>query len=204
MPQIELLHTDCMEFCVSCGMKKQSPLKGRKRSPEAIEKGRASLRMAYAEGRGPGFKKGHAGSKAWIGRKHSDETKAKMREARLKNQPMCRADVVAKSIETKRSRGSAKGSRNPNWKGGITSEQRLDRNSKQYSIWRNGVFGRDNYTCQTCGARCGNGKDVKLNAHHIKSFARHKELRFDVSNGITLCKPCHDLIPKGNQHHAYN
>jgi len=50
------------------------------------------------------------------------------------------------------------------------------------------VFERDEHTCQDCGQRGG-----KLNAHHIKSYIDHVELRLDVDNGITLCCDCHKL-----------
>ena len=30
-----------------------------------------------------------------------------------------------------------------------------------------------------------------LNAHHLDSYHDHKELRYDINNGITLCKSCH-------------
>jgi hypothetical protein len=80
------------------------------------------------------------------------------------------------------------------WKGGITPIHKLIRCGLFYKLWREVVFKRDNYTCQECGLHSGNGKAVYLEAHHIKSFAEYPELRFDINNGITLCKGCHILL----------
>jgi 5-methylcytosine-specific restriction endonuclease McrA len=77
------------------------------------------------------------------------------------------------------------------WKGGVTPVNKLIRSSGTYKSWRKSVFERDNYTCQECGARNGNGKTIELNADHIKPFAYFPELRFELSNGRTLCRPCH-------------
>lgn len=74
----------------------------------------------------------------------------------------------------------------PNWKGGITSERRRFNASKKAKVWRTSVFERDNYSCQICGQRGGT-----LNAHHVKQYATHPDLRLDVDNGITLCEECH-------------
>lgn len=60
-----------------------------------------------------------------------------------------------------------------------------DRNSDRYKQWRKGVYERDGYKCQVCGT----GKD--LQAHHKESWKNNKDLRYDVSNGITLCRRCH-------------
>ena len=83
------------------------------------------------------------------------------------------------------------GANHYNWKGGITKERVKIWWSKEYRDWRKSVFEKDNYTCQECGARNGNGKDVYLEAHHIKPFAEYPDLRLEITNGITLCKPCH-------------
>jgi 5-methylcytosine-specific restriction endonuclease McrA len=64
---------------------------------------------------------------------------------------------------------------------------RCIRYSKDLDIWRKGVFVRDNYTCQKCKKTGG-----YLEAHHIKPFAFFPELRFELSNGETLCKKCHN------------
>lgn len=72
------------------------------------------------------------------------------------------------------------------WRGGVTNEDRIMRNSAAYDNWRKSVFSRDNYTCQFCGERGG-----RLTADHIKEWFLYPALRFDVSNGRTLCEPCH-------------
>ena len=96
--------------------------------------------------------------------------------------------IKAKIVKQSR---SISGSKAPNWKGGLTPIKEAIRNSANHKNWRISVFQRDNYTCQKCGAKSGNGKKVVLNAHHIKEFSLYPDLRFEVSNGITLCEPCH-------------
>lgn len=80
------------------------------------------------------------------------------------------------------------GEKSHRWQGGKTSEAMRIRNSSEYAEWRNAVFSRDDYICQICYKR-----GDKLHADHIKPFAIHPELRFDVGNGRTLCAPCHFL-----------
>lgn len=75
--------------------------------------------------------------------------------------------------------------RNSNWKGGITPENKLIRHSKEAKEWKQAVLFRDEYTCQKCGAV------YELHVHHIKPFSKFKDLRFEASNGITLCSRCH-------------
>ena len=88
-------------------------------------------------------------------------------------------------------KGMRSGEDHWNWKGGITSENQKERNSAKYSEWRKNVFVRDNFTCQICGQVGGN-----LNAHHIKRWSTNVNERYDVCNGITLCKKCHADVHK--------
>lgn len=74
----------------------------------------------------------------------------------------------------------------PFWKGGLTKQNQIIRESAEYGIWRRAVYERDGYTCVECKIRGG-----KLNADHIKPFALFPEFRFELSNGRTLCVPCH-------------
>lgn len=111
-----------------------------------------------------------------IGIKISDTTKYS--EARKKEWKDC----VRNSLNLPR------GKDNHLWKGGITPINKAIRSSSKYKNWRKSVFERDNYTCQECRTR-----GVYLEADHIKPFAYFPDLRFDLENGRTLCKPCHKL-----------
>ena len=86
---------------------------------------------------------------------------------------------------------------NPNWKGGTKRQYKILYGSKMYKEWRNCVFERDKFICQDCGIKSGNGKKVYLEAHHIKEWAKYPKLRFEISNGITLCKKCHNKTKVG-------
>lgn len=79
------------------------------------------------------------------------------------------------------------------WNKGIRKSIHRDKHNMywEYVYWRNLVFQRDNYSCYECKTRGG-----YLEAHHIKSWAKFPELRYEVSNGLTLCKKCHNKIPK--------
>lgn len=64
------------------------------------------------------------------------------------------------------------------------------RNSDRYVKWREEVFKRDNYECTECGSK------KEIQAHHIKRVwnclkDNQYDLIFDVDNGETLCKDCH-------------
>lgn len=80
------------------------------------------------------------------------------------------------------------GENNPSYNSELTDEERVfKRESVEDRKWRKSVYERDNYTCICCGY----DKGRILNAHHLNSHARFPEQRYDVNNGVTLCKHCH-------------
>ncbi len=119
---------------------------------------------------------------AMKGRVFSEATKDKFRGRRH-------------SIETREKMSLAqKGENGSNWKGGVSPINERIRQSSEFKQWRMAVFTRDNFTCQKCGAKHIVGFRPQLHPHHIKSFADYPELRFEVSNGVTLCKKCHKEV----------
>lgn len=62
----------------------------------------------------------------------------------------------------------------------------------KYFDWRKKVLERDSYVCQQPGCHC-NGRS-KVEAHHIRTWAKSKKDRFNVDNGIALCKRAHKAI----------
>lgn len=64
-------------------------------------------------------------------------------------------------------------------------------NDPRHIKWAKEVKQRDKFICRVCDA-----KNVYLNSHHINSYDKYIEQRFDVANGITLCSTCHDRFHK--------
>lgn len=87
-------------------------------------------------------------------------------------------------------KGRFRGEENPQWKGGQPNPRHKWHSRHEYKEWRSAVYERDNYTCQMCGKK-SNGD---IQAHHISTWYEAPELRFEVSNGITLCESCHRSI----------
>lgn len=193
-----------------------NPMQGKKHTPEALAKIGAfqnSDRMkAIHKACKPSQKTIEAlkirltGNKFNLGKKRTDETKRKMSEAqagkklteehklKLSKSHMGKAPVNkgTKGVMKAWNKGikytAVSGEKNSNWKGGVTPENKKIRSSLEMKLWRISVFERDVFKCQVCQSVGG-----YLNAHHIRSFAHHPELRCDVNNGITLCVECHKL-----------
>ena len=127
--------------------------------------------------------KANIGNQYAKGYKHSEEGKKKMRKPKKNTEKMGRYERT-KEMREKLSL-ARKGEKSQNWKGGITMKNALIRCSGKYRSWKKAVLQRDNYTCQKCQSK------EKLHVDHIKQFVRYPLLRFNISNGRTLCEKCH-------------
>ena len=107
---------------------------------------------------------------------------------------ICGKPAPSKYCSTRCTAIGRMGKNHHNWKGGIIPTNHLIRNSQKYKNWRMSVFERDKYTCVICG-KVG----CYIEAHHIQSFAEFPKLRFDINNGITVCKDCHGDIDEGRR-----
>lgn len=72
---------------------------------------------------------------------------------------------------------------NPN----LTEDDRKKtRYSREYIFWAKQIYKMFNYTCQKCSIK--GSQDNPLHAHHIYNWSEFVDLRFDINNGICLCK----------------
>lgn len=126
------------------------------------------------------------------GYKHSDKQKEKISKSKTGVKSKSNTKFIKGHIPWNISKTGEEslifGDKNPNWKGGITEKDKLERMSSKYKNWRKSVFERDDYTCQECDIR-----GVYLEAHHIKSWSEYPELRYELDNGKALCIDCHSL-----------
>lgn len=98
----------------------------------------------------------------------------------------CRKSYMAKfNIGKKCPHPFPKGKDNPMYIHGETEKRRIAMNSVEYSQWRLKVFARDIFKCVLCGS------NKKIQADHIKEYSNYPDLRFELSNGRTLCYECH-------------
>jgi hypothetical protein len=101
-------------------------------------------------------------------------------------------EIIRENI--KKLHQNMKGENHPQYNPDKTDEERL---MGRYVIgdsivkWRNEVYKRNNYTCQSCYSIGG-----RLNAHHLDGWNWCKEQRFNVENGVTLCEDCHNDFHK--------
>lgn len=147
-----------------------------------------------------GYRKGHPGyyvakgeDNHFFGKKHTPETKEKMRLAKLGKEGFNKGKTWKVSPEKLVNLGKQKGEKHWNWKGGITPKNSLDRLKFRQEVFKE-VLKRDNFTCQTCTQIGGH-----LQVHHIQNWANYPEKRFDINNCKTICMACHYKLTFGRE-----
>lgn len=128
------------------------------------------------------------------GRRHTEEAKRLMSAAKAGRPSPLRGRKHSIEARLKMSatlrKTAVRGAACHTYKDGKVEERKGQRASMEYKRWRFDVFARDRFTCQ----KCGDDRGGNLHAHHIKPFADFPELRFVVSNGLTVCEGCHKKI----------
>ena len=158
-----------------------------KRDPKTVwswlKKFDIKTRSRGGESSSGSFSKGH---KQGVGRVHTNDTKEKIREARIKDGhvPYLNKDGVhwLKGVT---------GKKHPCYKGGLTPERQSVYSSQEWVDSVKLVWERDKAICQ----KCGKHHNTELNRgnfhiHHIISF-QVKEKQTELDNLILLCKKCH-------------
>src|ERR1700755_1070206 len=121
-----------------------------------------------------------------LGRKRSEATRAKL-SANAKGRVISE-ETKAKILQTKLRNGTLpKVEKHYKWKGGRPWRRFKE---PRYVAWRDALLERDNYVFQDCGRQCRK-YERGLAAHHVKPYAAYPALRYEVSNGLTLCRSCH-------------
>ena len=132
-------------------------------------------KLPFSEEHRKNISKASIGNRSRTGQKNSPESNEKRRRWSLKH-------------------GFQKREKHPNWVNG-NYKKRQERNDSAYVNWSKSVKKRDKYTCKINNDNCSG----ILIAHHILGWALHPELRYEINNGITLCKFHHPLKRKEEQ-----
>lgn len=133
-------------------------------------------KMSYSHKKNP--------TRYWLGKTPSQATREKIAKANTGKKP---TDKIRKLLSEQKRKEN-----NPNWKGGITPVDELERVRFRQTMQKL-IFERDNYQCQMCES----SKDLQVD--HIASWAEFKELRFDPENCRTLCAKCHYKLTYGRE-----
>jgi len=148
------------------------------------------------------FKKGQ--KSLFNGRKHLENTKIQISNKKTGKPSWNKNKNLSEQHRIKLSMAKTKEKEFTGFKQIINRRIRM---MGKYLEWRSAVFKRDNYHCQNCG------ENGYIEAHHIIPFSKIiktfnvktseqarkcKEL-WDVGNGITYCKICHNLTKNGRE-----
>ena len=143
-----------------------------------------------------GFKKGYHPTKEHLERlseSHKDQiawNKGKKMDQEFRDKCRERQLGIKQSPKTIEKRVSQmRGKNHWRWMKDRTSVNMNERrwNTKACVEWREAIFTRDSHKCRIENEDCC----VYVEAHHILNWRDHPELRFNINNGITLCRAHH-------------
>ena len=129
------------------------------------------------------------------GKHPSEETRRKQSESRKRffaNGGIHPRGLLGKKLTEEHKRkiklSVGKGENHHRWiKDRTKLAKRQERNDMAYKEWRRQVMVRDKYECRVSSEDC----EGKIIAHHIFIWSKYPELRYKVTNGITLCHAHH-------------
>lgn len=163
------------------------PTKGYKQTQEHREK-----RALKLSGRILSLETRNRIALANLGKQKSPESKIKMSKSKLGHPVSKETGKKISLSKMGKKRPDMTGKNNWNWIEDRSLLQKSNRNGKDFacSEWRMLVYKRDGFKCKM------NNKDCckEIEAHHILPWRDYPELRYDVNNGITLCRFHH---PRG-------
>ena len=127
-------------------------------------------------------------SRGMLGKHHSEETKRKIKESNKKWNNGKRRSGWHHTDEAKKRIGDGhRGLNNVNWNPDREAMRKNKRNDPEYQQWIKKVKKRDKNICRLKDENCSGYNIV----HHIKGWTEYPELRYNINNGITLCRAHH-------------
>jgi hypothetical protein len=163
------------------------PLKTRRRMSDARKgnKGYWQGKTRSIEDRQK-MSKSHEGQRSyWIGKPRPKETKDKISK-------ILRGKVFSKERREKMLK----------YKGEERKEYLAEvkaKNTPEYIKWRTEVLKKNDRKCYVCDEE----RKGRMQAHHLTSYIYDKKNRYDVNNGVPLCKKCHNIVHRGRKKKSY-
>jgi HNH endonuclease/NUMOD3 motif len=133
----------------------------------------------------------------WLGRKRSFPNRKKPKPFTAEHRANLSKALMGKNTWSRGRTVAYAGEKHHAWVDGRSRSREQERSTEmkhgKYREWRRRVFERDGFRCRVCHAK------GTMNSHHIKTYRKFPELRYELDNGITLCPPCHRLT-QGKEH----